>query len=513
VLRLSFLLLLVLLCQGRVEAFSLLGPIDAYANLANDPNWPVPRIGYNVFNTDIGVPVNLGEEYRWNVPTVTYAFDSSFLNYFGQQGVNAIEGAIRILNNLPPAARINLDDFPTENKRLNATAQNLGIMDMKSTALSLMLELFGLAAPERFVYTLRDRTTRSAGGVTFTNYLVINRNFDPVTLQPTNRVNGASYGYLIDEFNLPVDWADAFEFQLDPLEFGYSSVAGALSSAIYNVDLTIVTIGGTNFFGRTGGLLPGELFPGLTRDDAGGWRYLLRRPNWNVEQAPTNATFDLAVLAGITNRQPQPWTPIFVNTNLIATNIFNTNFPPWTPFVPATNVVTNVFGTNITNIIINIALRPGIEKINFRRVDFDSLLGSTFNFTNRWTDTVISNFSRVTQRLQEVQTQPDLLFAAGDLGADTDSQVITLRRGVVRVNNDTVNGFVAQGGPGILQGPMLIQFSDVLPAIEETHGPNSLFVFPGLVWGSFTESPDDIIVFPNSLSLAALEELLRRRLQ
>src|SRR6185503_15818167 len=133
----SLLLLFTFLAAGRAHAFALLGPLDAYANLpGNSANWPIPRIGYNVFNTDIGVPVNLGEEYRWHKPTVTYAFDQSFLNYFGQQGVEAVEAAVKVLNDLPAASDMNLYAFPLENKRLNGTAQQLGVLDLKSTTLS-----------------------------------------------------------------------------------------------------------------------------------------------------------------------------------------------------------------------------------------------------------------------------------------------------------------------------------------------------------------------------------------
>ena len=35
---------------------------------------------------------NLGEEYRLNSPIITYAFDESFLSFFGTEGVKAVEG-------------------------------------------------------------------------------------------------------------------------------------------------------------------------------------------------------------------------------------------------------------------------------------------------------------------------------------------------------------------------------------------------------------------------------------
>ena len=39
---------------------------------------------------------NIGEEYRWNTPLLTYAYDESFINYFGENGILAIEDAIEL---------------------------------------------------------------------------------------------------------------------------------------------------------------------------------------------------------------------------------------------------------------------------------------------------------------------------------------------------------------------------------------------------------------------------------
>ena len=76
----------------EARAFSLLGPYEA---------WMVPQTGF-AQPGDIGGPMNLGQEYRWNVPVLAYAFDQSFLDYFGSNGVAAVESAIGILNSLPP---------------------------------------------------------------------------------------------------------------------------------------------------------------------------------------------------------------------------------------------------------------------------------------------------------------------------------------------------------------------------------------------------------------------------
>src|ERR1041385_7825442 len=145
-----FLALTVAGAVHSAQAFSLLGPYSA---------WQIPAIGYNSFGFDIGGPMNLGEEYRWNIGTVTYGFDESFLNYFGQQGVDAINKAFAILNKLPAFSSMssNLAEFPTDTRRVNYKASALGLIDLKSAALGLMMEELGLASPDRYTWTLRDR--------------------------------------------------------------------------------------------------------------------------------------------------------------------------------------------------------------------------------------------------------------------------------------------------------------------------------------------------------------------
>src|SRR5215213_2592559 len=78
----------------RADAFVLLGPGDAEGNPTKDwqnrgqnGGW---SIGYN-FPGDIGAPVDPLEFYRWNVPVITYACDDSFVQYFGTNGIKAID--------------------------------------------------------------------------------------------------------------------------------------------------------------------------------------------------------------------------------------------------------------------------------------------------------------------------------------------------------------------------------------------------------------------------------------
>ena len=62
---------------------------------------------------------NLGEEYRWNSPIVTYSYDESFLNYFGSNGVVAIEKGMDILNSIPSASSIKTNYPPSSAEENN----------------------------------------------------------------------------------------------------------------------------------------------------------------------------------------------------------------------------------------------------------------------------------------------------------------------------------------------------------------------------------------------------------
>ena len=246
-----------LLLSGEARAFSLLGP---YAD------WMLADVGYRQPG-DVGGPMNLNEEYRWNVPVVTYGFDKSFLDYFGSNGVAAVEQAIEILNGLPRASDIVLNDYPLDSRRLNAQAAEEGIFDLKSFTLGLLLEQLGLAQPTRNVFDWQPLFFPSPPGALrdISGTIRIERNFDPATVAPTNAVNGVLYG------GLEIPWPavsgppvpDVVEYPIDPLAAANNAVADR-------------------------GLLPGNYCTSLTRDDVGGLRYLLSATNVNFELALPN---------------------------------------------------------------------------------------------------------------------------------------------------------------------------------------------------------------------------------
>ena len=268
----------LLLGWQSAMGFALMGPIGP----VTDP-WQVPVIGFDL-GGDIGGPKNLGEEYRWNTPYIYYAFDQNFLDYFGSNGVFAIEQGIGILNALTNFTSYSreLTEFPLESQRINNRAQALHLIDLKSTAMFLMLEEMGLTEPDRYTWIIRTRDTQPGLSCPFMIYTVTKRNFDPVPWEPTAYVNGNLLSYLIFEFCTgPNPLADAVDFPVDPLATEFTAVMSSSG------------------FGFIGVLRYGAYVTSLSRDDVGGLRYIYRTNNVNWETVTTDS------LLFETNRSPQ----------------------------------------------------------------------------------------------------------------------------------------------------------------------------------------------------------------
>jgi hypothetical protein len=439
-------LVLVAVCAvGSASAFSLLGPLTAWQSPPGGPG-----IGYNPYGTDIGGPMNLGEEYRWNIPTIYYGYDESFLNYFGTEGTNAIEKAIAIINALPKMSQTsaNLDEFPMDTRRVNYRASALNLIDLKSYTLAGFVEMLGLASPERYTWTLRNVTDDPI-------YTVIKRNFDPVTFSPSSFVNGTLYTYVIqDPVFLAPAFADAVEIQVDPLQFGYSAVASGFGS-FYTPSFL------------------GEFYTGLTRDDVGGLRYLYRTNNYQFEN----------LLAGTTG------------SGLSASG------SPWTP-IGGTNVVS-------TNSAVDLAVRPGVDKITFKRANYDSLIGSFIITTNSYTDKFVTNSTVKSQTVQRTLQAPDLLFAAEDLGLVDGSPIrLTRTDSSGWINNDAINGQATLDGPGVITPQKVFTYSKIGPFYFNLPPGfmDELQSLQGAAWGNFDGSTNEPIVFPVGTSIQELEQ-------
>jgi len=274
---------LLALGAQAVSAYSLLGPVAF-----GDDAWQVTLIGYNPLPNGSAVPYlldglltgpkNLGEEYRRNTRVMYYAANANFLDYFGSNGVAAVDSAYAILNNVfstnIDSYSAGLTEFPLNSKGLNYQAQGLDLIDLKSVTLKNMATQLGLEDAVRYTWGLHNRyqptgTTCPAS----TEYNVVMRNFD-ITTTPLNfnppdwgqyspYVNGDLYTYTIVEncgaaLISPPD-ADAYEVPVDPL-FDNPPVASFID--------------GLNF---------GEFYNNMTRDDMAGLRYLLSTNTANTE--------------------------------------------------------------------------------------------------------------------------------------------------------------------------------------------------------------------------------------
>ena len=225
---------------------------------------------------------NLGEEYRMNSPVITYTYDESFLSYFGSNGVVAVNKAFDLLNAIPPASSIktnyppssstenNLWNYPIRPDRLHARAYNDRILDIKSYAMAELFSFMGLGNPEDSAFQLEF-------GV------VALRNWDPISYGPSKYVNGSLLSWV---------------------------VVGASNAVPFPIDVTkpVVTLAGSSYH-RNPRLAEGKYLVAPTRDDIGGYKYLYRKDNFNIEGLPPS-TYQM-----VTN-MPNPTNPAIFSIDL-----------------------------------------------------------------------------------------------------------------------------------------------------------------------------------------------------
>lgn len=233
----------------------MLGPYLPWMQFSNCFRLPVTVPDYKP--GDVGGPMCISNGYRWNVPVVTYGFDQSFLDFFGTNGVAAVEGAIQILNDLPPSSSVVLTNYPNESQMINYDAQAQSLYDLQSVSLSLLLEQLGLASPTRSAYVVQSYT--NSGTADQFSYDVTMLNYDPQAFNATAYVNRILYGYIIwSGYEFGVNATEAVTYPEPGSEPQFSAVAD-----------NRLEIGG--------------FYTGLTEDDVGGLCYLLSTNNINYE--------------------------------------------------------------------------------------------------------------------------------------------------------------------------------------------------------------------------------------
>jgi hypothetical protein len=401
---------------------------------------------------DIGGPMNIDEEYRWNVPILTYSFDQSFVDYFGSKGVAEVEAAFRIMNDVPPASRLVLSNFSLQAVGLNVVGLEHSLLDLKSATLSLVVEQLGLAQPVRNVFGMRRwfpalfETTDGEWDEWIPDY-IIERNFDPISLGPTHYVNTVHYtGEVIAPSPAGPGWIVVFP--LDIIDEG-PAVADQIFSRT------------SNFPGPIG-----CFFRGLTRDDVGGLRYLLGRTNIN----------------------------------------FETLLPDVYRVGPG--------GHGHQSPVVNGAWRPGIEKLRFVRQQYNSVSGQAMPLTYRFNDTYFTNGTVSRQQLERIVTRPDFLFRAADVD-DGDSALYVRTTTSHWRNNAAFNGDPTRAGPGVIQPPITITFHKLGGTVRTSDDSvfTGLASIGPTRWGSFEGSSNRPTEFPPATAPAADHVTLHFRLR
>ncbi len=451
---LSFAALLTL--ANSAWSFSLHGPFES---------WQTDAIGYQIETEDagdeIGGPMNLGEEYRWNVKVITYGFDPSFVNYFGKKGMDEIRKGMNVFNALPSFSKMsaNLNEYPMDPRRRNLRAQSLFLYDLKSKAMAAVIEELGLGNPYDYVWALRDKVALQPDGF---SYQVIMRNFDPATALPSRHINGTMYSYIVLDPvpDFDVDFADAVDYSVDPLSPRPTAVAASFSKYSFHKSQ-----------------IYGDFFVGLSRDDVGGLRYLYSKNNKNIETLPPGT---LGSVGG------GAWAPV-----------------------------------SGTNTLVDSALRPGIDKIVFQELKFDS--GGYGGFTartNRGTDVYILNNRQIKQGIARPLELPDIVFAASD-----QNRSLLFRTDTTGwINNAATNSpggsgeVTISGGPGTIVPPVVITFNKVGPSFINQYSGNSFSMdessgSPFFLWASFDGSTNTPFIYPpdingNSYPIEELEQVI-----
>lgn len=434
------------LAQGAM-AFSVWGPLEA---------WQTPALDYGTRyyygEVENGGTKILGAGSRVAVPVITYGFDYTFTEFFGEEGVKAVDQAMAILNGLPnaSAASAGLNEFVEQgNQQINYTAQALQLIDLKSVTLQIMLEHLGLLG-ETHIYDLNSRVLIPNTTCEFF-YYVVNRNYDPVTYDPSTFVNGVQYGYNIVDFCPAVDEGDAVEYPKDTTEPANAFTAVATPQ----------------------GLESGGYYLNLTRDDFGGLRWLYRR-NHLVNQG-------------------------------IDPNSFLTSFgsSAW-----------NAFGTGAaggTNLISTNTLVGGVEKVRFVKVAYDSFEGTLFNpVSYNYSLPVLVNGKVVNARFTRVITQPDIIFTTADLVDRTLAPPGDELYG--RSTTFQASPLTSLGGgplPNVILPQQLVTFNNANP-IYFNESPTFLsdlnvLTYPIYTWGSFGSSSAPPVVYPSGQSIEELE--------
>lgn len=452
----------------HLSAFSLIGPAAA---------WQTLDLGYDPA-TEYGAPRLRGDEYRKSTPVMTYGVDGSFVEFFGAPGVAAISNAFTVYNRMPRASQMTegLSEFPLVADGLNRMAQQLAVIDLKSFTMGYILSTLGLTAPERWVWSLRARTADPV-------YTVANYNYDPVSGRPTRYINGTLYSYIIRERYVggAVAFYDAIDVPVDTFSPNISlasMVSGDVGLTTDDRVLSKMT-------------LEGRYFTGLTRDDAGGLRYIYRPENRNYEVAPINS---------------------FRGSGIISSSGGGGLDSPWT-IVLSSGIGTNAVGTGggTGRQLVSAGVRAGVDKVIFIRADTDPVLQVTPGpLIISYPELVVSNGIVVSQIVVRTNTRPDLVFGAVEGNVTAGGYPSYGYFGVPQYQNtgDLINtsANVVVEGPGNIEPIGGWKFNKIGPFMRNAGNTGEESGSHGFIWGSFDATPTPPVIYPIGTTLQELED-------
>jgi hypothetical protein len=255
-------------------------------------------------------------------------------------------------------------------------------------------------------------------------------------------------------------------------------------------------------------------------------------------------TFQTNVVATVTSNALPTYGYTFGNviTNFTFLNggVLVTNLPSEYLLVPSnqcgfkilSNALTSVvFTTNPANqvslftnhaLVVNVfscvqntsALREGVGKINFFRVDYDSLVGTNWGpVTNTYTLTAVTNNAPVTQTFYRVVNQPDIIFSAADLAGGPATAPFFFPNSYPIPNFNQASILPGLAGPGTIQPGLVITLNKVGPSLlfeasedefVSWFGIASASPLPYFQWASFDGTTNAPVVYPVNTSYQSL---------
>ena len=327
-------IIMTLAITASSHAFVLMGPTpdqDEYTlNTGNAPNFV--QIGSSNVGRDryMGTPKHRTRFFRLSTPYLTYGYDTSFVRFFGQEGIAAIDDAMRVVNDLfepedgsyNGVSSLNLNNggfganFATY--WLNVTASNESLIDMKSVTLGYMVNMLGLGNPHRYGFTAYELDNNMTAGLGTAIIRTKNNNYDPIdpiNTGLTDTINGVQYSYRLvhnqpSGLNLSTFTAwntlniDMEEYTADSDGNEFSAVAGILDAFYGATDIAWVSPPSQFNYGvyydrlnASGGIFQPR--HALTLDDAGGLKYLYGTNTLAMEYNPHNLVAPADYVGGV----------------------------------------------------------------------------------------------------------------------------------------------------------------------------------------------------------------------